>query len=74
MPSVVIDEGYKITASSDAHVLCPPPYIRMEQIEPVQAPNGTNRAGSCSDMVLWGMEVGVASLTGRLRKLGRFGH
>ena len=33
MPTVVIDGGYKVTASSDAHVLCRSPYIQMEHIE-----------------------------------------
>ena len=38
MPSEVIDEGYEVTASSDAHVPCWSPHVRMDQIEPVPAP------------------------------------
>ena len=38
VPSVVIDEGYKVTASSDAHVLCWSPYIRMDHIDQISTP------------------------------------
>ena len=34
----------------------------------------TNRVGFGSDFAHWGMEVKVASLTGRLQKLGPYGH
>ena len=38
MPSEIIDEGYEISAPSDAHVLCRSPYIRVDQIELIPAP------------------------------------
>ena len=38
MSSVVIDEGYKVTACTETHVLCRSPYIRMDHIELISAP------------------------------------
>ena len=35
VPSVIINQGYKVTASSNAHILCRSPYIRMDHIEQI---------------------------------------
>ena len=60
---VVIDEGYKIRASS----------MLMFCVGPIHR-NGSNRACFDSDFAHWGMEVGVGSLTVMLRRLDRSDH